>query len=327
MADFSRQWVDEAPEWHTGYSQHPLPLPTTNNACESSVGKTRDEAGSVETGALPVAKFMLTQVEFFSKRPYDPAKARSIGSDVWERAAAFRALIGTDKVRPVRRGGKVFHVSWGRGGDGRGAEVADRPAMHESDASRLVDVHLRLSSGADTSYEALAEFRQARVTWHGGGATSCTCPAFVSSLSLTCFHGLAVDMAAGRTEAPPEQDRTRLMAAGVARAGRRPTVGDCYAVQAHPGEPAAEGIGDVGELLGGYKPGGRHEAAPLPRARGARRPPAAPRAALQGPPSAPPTAPRGPPARLAGKRPAAAEPEGMSIPSAARDHTLGSISP
>ena len=97
---FTKQWLTQAPEWHSGFSQHPLPLPSTNNACESCVGKCRDEAGGVETGAVTLAKFMLTQVEFFSKRKYDPYKTRAVESSVWSKAAAYPAACGKPPRRP-----------------------------------------------------------------------------------------------------------------------------------------------------------------------------------------------------------------------------------
>ena len=186
--------------------------------------------------------------------------------------------MSTPKVCCVHRGGVPFYASWAR----QTEEISDRPSIAQQQAGELLDLHERLARGGHVSYDDLARYRSGRLTWHVGGFTSCTCPAFVGSLALRCFHTVALDLAAGRAQAPPEEDGTPLMSSGVRRPGRRPRVGDCYAVQAQPEPPLAT---DTASLLRGYRPGGALSAPPLPKPKAAsrrKRPPAAPRPAAPG---------------------------------------------
>jgi hypothetical protein len=288
---FRRQWVGIVPDWHTGYSKHPLPLPTTNNACESSVGKTRDEAGGVETGALKLVKFLLAQVEFFSKCLFDPTKTRDVQRDTWARAEQYRSLLRTEKVRREEHGGKVFYVAWGRESE----DVADRRPINIMDAKRMLEMHAKLSSSTVCSYAELTEYRSSRITWRENGHTVCSCPAFANSLALKCFHSLALDMAAGRETLPDWMDDAPLMDAAIARVGRPPRVGDCYS-KPEESEPARQNhSGDVEELLNAYMPGGEALKAPLPKDRVDRR-----RSVLDFPTAK---------ARVVAKRPAAIDPQ------------------
>ena len=90
-------WIKDNSAWHCGMLPRKR-IPATSNACESSIGKTRTEAGSVEAGALPLTKFMLAQVQFFAKRKWEPQASVKTPVAVWRRAVHFRDLLDTPKV-------------------------------------------------------------------------------------------------------------------------------------------------------------------------------------------------------------------------------------
>jgi hypothetical protein len=105
LTHFDFQWVSRCPEWHCAMMEHHRdPLPSTNNACEIEIRWSRNDAGNVPGSALECVQFMLDQVEFYSKRDWDPRAGRAVEKKQWTRARAVRELFGTDKMQEVSRG-------------------------------------------------------------------------------------------------------------------------------------------------------------------------------------------------------------------------------
>ena len=63
------------------------PLPTTNNAVEIEIRWSKNDAGNVPGSALECVQFILDQVEFYSKRDWDPLATRA--ADLAKQGSAF----------------------------------------------------------------------------------------------------------------------------------------------------------------------------------------------------------------------------------------------
>ena len=80
-----RQWIKMVPWWFHGVSP-PSPIPTqalprlvppnSNNALEATIGVAKKHAGSHASGATNLGKFMLDQVQFWSKATWDANATR-----------------------------------------------------------------------------------------------------------------------------------------------------------------------------------------------------------------------------------------------------------
>ena len=68
ILNFETEWVHSTPEWYRGAAK--TALATTNIQCENHVKFTRIDFGHCLQSVTALIKFLLTQIEFESKREW-----------------------------------------------------------------------------------------------------------------------------------------------------------------------------------------------------------------------------------------------------------------
>ncbi|CAE7659964.1 unnamed protein product, partial [Symbiodinium sp. CCMP2592] len=139
VSSFFRQWLDKVGDWHLAVAADLASAPSTNNAAESTIKYTRQDAGNVVGSVGETLNFMLEQVEVATKAHFDPTAPRHVDAQLWQKAASFQSLFGTDKIRSV-----------------------------------TLDTRKLLEGGQETTVEILLTFHGGL----RGDQAFCTCPAF-----------------------------------------------------------------------------------------------------------------------------------------------------
>lgn len=215
LQNFQREWVEKAPEWFIGAS----PMHSTNNGAESSIKQVKFLSGGVVGSVADVLAFAIERVESLSLDEWDPDKKRPINRALWQRAAAFSAVIGQNKVRQVSVGGVPYYVASARA-DPDDSDVSNRPPLSIPAAREIVHAFVAQLGGADTSVANLERFAGgagARVFKVVGQEGTCSCPAFYGPRH--CFHTLGLLLKLQRVEIPDDLDPTPV---GMAARGNKP---------------------------------------------------------------------------------------------------------
>ena len=103
---FTQEWLQKASEWHRG---HQRLLPSTNNAAECNIRMAREDAGSVPKAMKEFTKFLVSQVEYYSKSSWDATALPTPSKLVWSKASDFKRLFHTAKIHEHRHG-SVYHI-------------------------------------------------------------------------------------------------------------------------------------------------------------------------------------------------------------------------
>lgn len=218
---FTEEWLQKASEWHWG---HQRLLPSTNNATECNIRMAREDAGSVPLAMKEFTKFLISQVEYYSKLSWDARALPTPSKLVWSKATAFKRLFHTAKVLQHRYGSVVYHICRERSAPGN-SDVTDRSDITRVQANRTMAIHQQLRAGEQVTYDDITFFSSMRVFWYEAGVDHCTCKAFPASQA--CFHTLALGLRAGRRNVPADCDDTGLCEV---RPGKRKKMGDRYSL-------------------------------------------------------------------------------------------------
>ena len=166
---FESQWLGNVPEWHRGHKEL---LPSTNNAAESNIRLSREDAGSVPNAMKEFVGFLIAQAEHYSKLAWDPARAPAPSKLVWRKASVFRTLFRTPKVLEQREGHVIYHVCKQRSAPGTD-NVADRPEVKVAEANRALSIRHKLQAGEQVTYEDITFFSTMRIFWYQSGSDYC----------------------------------------------------------------------------------------------------------------------------------------------------------
>lgn len=218
-------WLHNAPEVHAG---HGVVLPTTNNACESTIRYLREDAGSVPNSMRQFVTFLLTQIEYYSKLGFDDPHPKAPAKDDWRKALAFRTMFGSGRIQEIPGTDCTYHVCLARA-DSIDSDVTNRNDISQEEASKAVALWLALNAAdgsKSVNYEDLLFWRTVRVFFFTEEfGTECSRLAFPAR--RRCFHQLALDLRSGRAKVPNDVDFTPL--AQKAK-GRKAKAGDRYSV-------------------------------------------------------------------------------------------------
>lgn len=194
--------------------------PGTNNGAESCIKNVRFDAGNVIGGVGETLAFVLEQVKTVSNCDFDAEAVRKTEDALWRRAAAFRSLFGTDKVRSVANGGLEYCCCSPRA-EPDDDNVCNRGSISTQHATNMVQLFAAQRQGAQTSAEELVKFcggSGARAFGLQDGRAFCSCPAFCPH--RRCFHTLGLELHLGMAQLPKRLDDTPLSLA--MRGGNKP---------------------------------------------------------------------------------------------------------
>jgi hypothetical protein len=220
VSEFFQQWEAQAPEWYLGAASGVL-APTTNNAAECFIRETRNSAGCVIGSASETISFLLDHVEHLSSNSWDPHATRPVEKALWKKAAAFRTLFDTNKVKSVELAGETYYCCQ-PSADPASGDVVARGAITAREAKEVVQAFVSQRAGklvGQSFLDQLSLFGCAgkRVFGFENEVEFCTCPAYPAK--RRCFHTLALSIFLGKVTVPDTIDSTPL--AEVARKGNK----------------------------------------------------------------------------------------------------------
>jgi len=213
VESFFRQWTQDVPEWYMGVAGQVM-APTTNNAAESCIRNTRNDAGNIIASVGATLDFLLQQVQAVSDNAFDPKASRQIPETLWRKAYLFSSLFGTDRIQHVKRDGRPFYCCQPRQ-DRQGDDVCDRPPISARRAAVMAEAYVQQLKGEETTVARLLEFNGAegvRVFGYHNGRPFCSCPAFCNPGRL-CFHTQGLAIYLGNVVLPDTLDPTLLTTA------------------------------------------------------------------------------------------------------------------